>query len=76
MSPYWVPAAPLPGPRLPFWPKAGWLWCDVLLPVAAAAVLVAGRELDAAVELELLYEGLEVAGDVEAAGAALAWVTE
>src|SRR6202022_414358 len=42
VSPYWVPGAPLAGPRLPFWPKAGWLWCDVLLLEAAAAVLVAG----------------------------------
>lgn len=25
MSPYWVLGAPLPGPSVPFCPKAGWL---------------------------------------------------
>ena len=27
VSPYWVPEAPLPGPRVPFCPNAGW-WVD------------------------------------------------
>lgn len=67
-----MPAAPLPGPKLPPGPKAGWLWCDALVPVAAAAVLDAGWELAAAAEVELLYEGLEVAGDVEMTGATVA----
>lgn len=57
-------------------PKAGWLGCDVLLLVAAAAVVVGVRELGVVAELELLYEVVDVVGDVEAAGATVAWLTK
>jgi hypothetical protein len=59
MSPYWVPGAPLPGPRVPFCPNAGWVdWvCCVL---AAEAWLVPDWELVDGVEVDWLYAGDEL----------------
>ncbi len=41
VSPYWVLAAPRPGPRLPFCPNAGWLDCAL---AACAPPLLTGCE--------------------------------
>lgn len=81
MSPYWVPEAPLPGPRVPFCPNAGW-WVDEVLCVLAAAVdslvpdweLVEGPEFDpvyAGEELELPDEVAVDVGEGDGGGAAL-----
>ena len=45
VSPYWVPEAPLPGPRLPFCPNAGWV--DWVCCVLAAGSRLAGHGLRA-----------------------------
>jgi hypothetical protein len=40
VSPYWVPEAPLPGPRVPFCPNAGWVdWVRGVLAVEAGALV-------------------------------------
>src|SRR5207237_3976486 len=49
VSPYWVPGAPLPGPRLPFWPKAGWLVLVAWVCEPAVAWLVLPDVTDAGV---------------------------
>jgi hypothetical protein len=51
MSPYWVPGAPLPGPRVPFCPKAGWLVLVDWVCGPALAWLVLLDVTDAGVEL-------------------------
>ena len=59
VSPYWVLGAPLPGPRVPFCPNAGWLdWVRCVLAVDAA--LVTGWELVDDAEFDPLYTGDEL----------------
>ena len=51
VSPYWVPGAPLPGPRIPFSPNAGRLLPELELLVVPPPVDGAGCE-DTGVEPE------------------------
>ena len=44
VSPYWVPGAPLPGPRVPFSPNAGRLLPELELLVVAPPLDAAGCE--------------------------------
>ena len=51
VSPYWVPGAPLPGPRVPFSPNAGRLLPELELLVVPPPLDAAGCE-EAAVGVE------------------------
>jgi hypothetical protein len=69
VSPYWVPGAPRPGPRVPFCPKAGWLLLVAWVCEPAVAWLVLLDVTAAGVELSVCG-----GGDVWAV-AVLCWLT-
>jgi hypothetical protein len=71
VPPYWVPEAPLPGPRVPFCPKAGRDCCEL---AARAGSLLADWVLAAGAELELVEDEATLDAVVgDATGVAGVW---